>query len=55
MAKSFRKFREDSYDDEWGEDDFQERKRNKLRDRKQKQRQKNRDKMASYDVKIDDE
>ena len=57
MAKSFRRFREDSYDDEWGSDDDYEnkRKRNKLKERKQKQRQKNNEKMSSYDIKdLDD-
>lgn len=57
MAKSFRRFREDSYDDEWGNDDDYEnkRKRNKLRERKQKQRQKFNEKMSSFDEKdLDD-
>lgn len=55
MAKSFRRFREDQYDDEWGDaDEFQERKRNKLKDRKQKQRQKFNEKMSSFDEKSDD-
>lgn len=52
MAKSFRRFREDAYDDEWGNDDeHNQRKRNKLKERKQKQRQKINEKMSSFDEK----
>jgi hypothetical protein len=52
MAKSFRRFREDHYDDEWGNsDDYEHRKRNKLKERKQKQRQKVNEKMNSFDEK----
>lgn len=57
MAKSFRRFRKESYEDyEWGDnDDYEHRKRNKLKDRKRKQRQKVNEKMSSFDVKdIDD-
>lgn len=52
MAKSFRKFREDFYDDEWGydEDYNEKRKRNKLKDRKRKQRQKVSEKMNFLDL-----
>ena len=52
MAKSFRRFREDVYDDEWDDnDDYEHRKRNKLKDRKRKQRQKVNEKMSSFDAK----
>ena len=54
MAKSFRRFREDSYDDEWNNDDEFRGKDRKMKERKQKQRQKNNEKMSSYDVKDDE-
>lgn len=54
MAKSFRRFREEQYDDEWGDaDDYRQEKKEKLRNRKQKQRQKVNDKMSSFDVNDD--
>lgn len=56
MAKSFRRFREDQYDDEWGDNDDEfKNKKNRLKDRKLKQRQKNQQKMSSYDIKDEDE
>lgn len=54
MAKSFRRFREDSYEDEWGDDDEFRGKRKRMKERKNKQRQKNNEKMAQYDVKDDE-
>ena len=54
MAKSFRRFREDQYDDEWGDDDEFRGKRNRMKERKDKQRRKNNEKMASYDVNDDE-
>jgi len=54
MAKSFRRFREDQYDDEWNDDDEFRGKKNRLKERKMKQRQKNNEKMASYDSKDDE-
>jgi hypothetical protein len=54
MAKSFRRFREDQYEDEWGDDDEFRGKRNRMKERKDKQRQKNNEKMSSYDVKDDE-
>jgi hypothetical protein len=53
MAKSFRRFREDQYD-EWSDDDEFSGKKNRLKERKMKQRQKNNEKMAQYNVKDDE-
>jgi len=51
MAKSFRRFREEQYDD-WddGDDEFRN-KQDRLKERKMKQRQKNHEKMSSYEAK----
>jgi hypothetical protein len=46
MAKSFRRFREDQGDDEWGDDDEFRSKKDRLKERKMKQRQKNNDKFS---------
>jgi hypothetical protein len=51
MAKSFRRFREDQYEDEWGNDDEFLNKKNRLKERKMKQKQKNNEKMSSYESK----
>jgi hypothetical protein len=45
MAKSFRRFREEQYDDEWNDEKFQT-KEERLKERKMKQRQKNHDKFS---------
>ena len=54
MAKSFRQFREEYDEDEWGNDDEFRGKRNRMKERKNKQRQKNNQKMSSYDIKDDE-
>jgi len=54
MAKSFRRFREDQYEDEWGDNDEFRGKRNRMKERKDKQRKKNNEILASYDVKDDE-
>lgn len=54
MAKSFRHFREEQYDD-WGDSDDEFRnKQDRLKERKMKQREKNNKKMSSYDAKDDE-
>lgn len=55
MAKSFRRFREDQYDDEWSNDDEFRGKKNRLKERKLKQRQKYSEKMSTYDSTDDSE
>ena len=54
MAKSFRRFREEQYDDDWGNDDEFRSKNHKLKERKHKQRQKNNEKMAVYEARDDE-
>lgn len=55
MAKSFRRFREEQYDDEWVDTDDEFRnKKDRLKERKMKQREKNNQKMSSYDAKDDE-
>jgi crotonobetainyl-CoA:carnitine CoA-transferase CaiB-like acyl-CoA transferase len=54
MAKSFRNFCEEQYDDEWSNDDEFRSKKDRLKERKQKQRQKNNEKMSSYEAKDDE-
>jgi hypothetical protein len=50
MAKSFRRFRDDHYDDdEWGTDDEFSSKRERMKARKQKQKQKFHEKMSNID------
>jgi hypothetical protein len=53
MAKSFRNFRDDQYD-EWETDDDFRSKKDRLKERKMKQRQKNHDKFSFDDTKDDD-
>lgn len=54
MAKSFRRFREEQYDD-WdnGDDEFRS-KQDRLKERRLMQREKNHQKMTSYDAKDDE-
>ena len=54
MAKSFRRFREDQYEDQWGDNDEFRGKRNPMKERKAKPCQKNNVKMGSYDVQDDE-
>lgn len=54
MAKSFRNFCEEQYDDEWSDDDEFRSKKDRLKERKMKQRQKNNDKF-SFDGTKEDE
>jgi hypothetical protein len=54
MAKSFRRFREEQYDDEWGDGSEFQSKEDRLKERKMKQRQKNLDKF-SFDEEKNDE
>jgi hypothetical protein len=55
MAKSFRRFREDQHDDEWGDNDEFRSKKDRLKERKMKQRQKNNDKFSFDEVDGGDE
>lgn len=54
MAKSFRRFREEQYDDWVDDDDELRSKQDRLKERKMKQREKNNQKMSSYDTKEDE-
>jgi hypothetical protein len=51
MAKSFRRFREEQYDNEWSDDDEFRSKKDRLKERKMKQRQKNHDKLSFGEAK----
>jgi len=55
MAKSFRRFREDQYEDEWGDSDEFRGKNKRMKERKDKQRRKNIQKMEAYDIRDDEE
>lgn len=56
MAKSFREFRKDNFqEDEWGDDDFERRKDRKLKHRREERKKKVMQKYSAFDEKdLDD-
>ena len=54
MPKSFKKFREEWEDDEWGNDDEHRRKDRKMESRRQKRRQRVNDKYSKFDESDDE-
>jgi len=51
MAKSFKKFREEWEDDEWGNDDYNRKKDRNLENRRQKRRSKIAEKFSAFEDK----